>query len=567
MAVDSLRNEQGIKMNSKSIQPLWVLVAGYWLWMIWACSGEWSNNQDYNYGWFVPPLALYFWWKRHERPRAAVTSDECQVTGSPGSQGCWLAWVVVVISLLLILPLEVVRQTPIHWRPVLWSIALIAFINTLAVAWLTGRRGALQAVLFPGAFMLLGVPWPTFVENAISFPLMQMVTQWSVGLIHLLGYPATAAGTTITLPNCTVGVEEACSGLRSLQTALMVGVAAGELTLLRFVPRIILLFVAFAMALAGNQVRVLMLVMAGIGGGNGAVSSAHDAAGYVVLAMLLSGVGIAAWTMGKLGGGVNQERRMQKAQGRNEKVIEDQETKRLRDEEIKRPDAVERYESRKAGRWESGKAGGWVVLGLAGVAMVLAHGWFWWRGSMAPPPLAAMLAPAASGDFQTDTDVPAEILGVLGPDEYRYIRELHNGVPGKVAGYHFYWRPRKGNANQLYHRPDRCMPGAGWRIDGKVENRKIRLGDREFAFNVFPFRGPAGPALMLWGSFLNGEPVEIEFNSDVYLNTANLAQYIRSGTRTYSYEVAALIMPYEGTMPTPEQVEAFANRIFAPTIR
>ncbi|MFM8457715.1 MAG: exosortase/archaeosortase family protein, partial [Chthoniobacterales bacterium] len=267
-------------MSSKGIQPLWVLVAGYWIWMVWACSGEWSNSQDYNYGWFVPPLALYFWWKRHERPQAAVTSDEWQVTSSEveggkvdsgqlavvGGQrdkndkaGNWLAWAVVVASVLLVFPIELVRQTPIHWRPVLWSIGLIAFVNTLAVAWLTGGRASLRTALFPSAFMLLGIPWPTFVENAISFPLMQVVTQWSVGLIHLLGYPATAAGTTITLPNCTVGVEEACSGLRSLQTALMVGAAAGELARLRTGARLALLLVAFVVALAGNQVRVLML--------------------------------------------------------------------------------------------------------------------------------------------------------------------------------------------------------------------------------------------------------------------------------------------------------------------
>ena len=527
--------------------------------MIWACSGEWSNNQDYNYGWFVPPLALYFWWKRREGGSGGVTSDEWRVTSSE-SRWDWLAWAVVLVSLLLIFPLEVVRQTPIHWRPVLWSVGLIAFANTLAVAWLTGGRAALRKLLFPAAFMLLGIPWPTFVENAISFPLMQLVTQWSVGLIHLLGYPATAAGTTITLTNCTVGVEEACSGLRSLQTALMVGAAAGELARLRTGARLALVLVAFVMALAGNQVRVLMLVMAGMAGGNSSVASMHDAAGYVVLAILLCGVGLAAWAMGKVGG----EQR-QKDQKTNRQ--KDEETKRLKDEETKRPEVVGRYESRKVGRWESGKVGGWAVLGVACAAMLLAHGWFWWRGSMATAPKAAMLAPAESGDFQSDEKVPAEILGILGPDEYRYIRELRDGVAGKVAGYHFYWRPRKGNANQLYHRPDRCMPGAGWRIEGEVERQSVRLGDRDFVFNVFPFRGPGGPALMLWGSFLNGEPVEIEFNTDVYLNTANLAQFIRTGTRTYSYEVAALIMPYEGAPPTPAQIEAFANKIFTSTER
>jgi len=191
-------------MSSKNIQPLWVLVAGYWLWMIWACSGEWSNNQDYNYGWFVPPLALYFWWKRKEGGRVGSSQWAGGSEQRKKNQGAadWVAWAVVLVSLLLIFPIELVRQTPIHWRPVLWSIGLIA--------------------------------------------------------------------------------EEACSGLRSLQTALMVGAAAGELARLRTGSRLALLLIAFVLALAGNQVRVLMLVMAGISGGNTAVSQIHDAAGYVV---------------------------------------------------------------------------------------------------------------------------------------------------------------------------------------------------------------------------------------------------------------------------------------------
>ena len=556
-----------MEIGRNGVQSLWLLVAGYWIWMVWACAGEWSNNQDYNYGWFVAPLALYFWWKRGERPQAAVTSDEWRVasgrlggeeTKRPKDQetGRWFAWLVVLLSLLLIWPLEVVRQTPIHWRPILWTIGLIAFGNSLAVAWLAGGRAALRRVAFPAAFMLLAIPWPTFLESAISFPLMQLVTQWSVGILHLLGYPATAAGTTITLPNCTVGVEEACSGLRSLQTALMVGAAAGELARLKTGARLALLLVAFVMALAGNQVRVLMLVMAGINGGNAAVSQVHDTAGYVVLAILLGGVGIAAWAMGKVGLREYESGEVKRWEG--QKGVSSQLAEgREQNEECKGKRVETRTEGAKAG---------WVVLGIAVASIVGAHAWFWWRGSLAPAQVAAMLSPAQSGDFQADENVPAEILGILGPDEYRYIRGVRDGVPGKVAGYHFYWRPRKGNANQLYHRPDRCMPGAGWRIEGEVERQSVRLGDREFVFNVFPFRGPGGPALMLWGSFLNGEPVEIEFNSDVYVNTANLAQFIRTGTRTYSYEVAALIMPYEGARPSPEQIEAFANRVFTTSV-
>ncbi len=513
--------------------PLWLLVAGTWCWLVWACAGEWTSSGDYNYGWFVLPLAIYFLWKRIEQ------GGVIGARRSAGGRYDFVAWAIIVLSLLFIGPLEIVRQTPIYWRPVLWVIGFLAVGNTLAVAWLTGGPQRLKLFLFPSLFMLVGIPWPTFVEGSISFPLMQVVTGWSVGLIHLLGYPATAAGTTISLPNCTVGVEEACSGLRSLQTALMVGLAAGELARLAAWGRTALLGVAFVMAIAGNQVRVLMLAMAGIGGGNAAVERMHDTAGYAVLAVLLGGVGLATWGFGKAGSG---ERRAGN-----------------RDQDF----TVSAFQC--FSFFGSGGRGtlSWVVLGIAVFSFLGAHGWFWVRGSLAVGPAPPLLAPSGTRGFVVDEKVPEAILGVLQPDRYSYIRESVEGTPARAIGYHFYWEPKKGNANQLYHRPDRCMPGAGWRIDGKVTRETIRLGGRDFTFNLFPFRGPSGPALMLWGSFLNGEPVGIEFNTDVYLNTANLWQFIRTGTRTYSYEVAACIMPYKaGQRPTHAEVEAYAGRVF-----
>ena len=512
------------------LHPLWLLVAGYWLWMIWACAGEWTNSEDYNYGWFVPLLALYFLWKRLEgAPRAE--------SAPPGiGAGRAVAWAVIVISLLVILPLEIVRQTPIHWRPNLWAIAFLAVGNTLAAAWLTGGCARFKIFLIPTLFMLVGVPWPTFVESAVAYPLMPVVTRWAVGLLHFLGYPATAAGTTITLPNCTVGVEEACSGLRSLQTALMVGVAAGELTRLGAWGRVALMLVAFVMALAGNQVRVLMLALAGIGGGNRAVENLHDTAGYVVLAILLGGVGLAA-TLGKRWQGLAKE--------------------------LAGKGAPSSASLPASSGYRPSLAAGWLAVAFGGLALLGANGWYWWRASLAAPPSPPILAPVGDAGFVIDENVPPTILGILQPDRYTYIRESVEGTPTRAIGYHFYWEPRRGNANQLYHRPDRCMPGAGWRIEGDVTRETFRLGDRDVTFNVFPFRGPAGPALMLWGSYLNGEPVEIAFTSDVYVNTANLAQFIRTGTRDYSYEVAACIMPYaEGARPGLVEIEAYANLVF-----
>ncbi len=499
------------------MNALWMLVAGYWGWLVWACAGDWRLPGEYFYGWFVPPLALYFLWKR----------GDAFASGGGGIWGNRVAWSVIWICLALVFPLEVVRQTPIYWRPILWVIGFLAVVNTSAVAWLAGGKERMKAFLFPSIFMLVAIPWPTVVEGALSLPLMRWVTEWSAGLVRLLGIPATATGTIITLPNCTIGVEEACSGLRSLQAALLAGLAAGELLRLGVWRRIALLGVAFAMGVAGNQMRVLILVLVGVNGGSGEIEWFHDVAGYLALAVLLAGVGLTAWLLSDGGDRLSRSVRV---------VV-------LR---------------------SGGSAAGWAALIMGAAAFFGAHSWFWWRAGLSAKPRSPLLAVSGNGGVFADDKVPKAILDVLRPDQFTYIRREAAGVPPRVIGYHFYWSPREGNANQLYHRPDRCMPGAGWRINGRVTRETIQIGGRDYDFNVFPFIGPSGPALMLWGAFLNGSPVEIDFNSDVYLNTTNLWRFIWMGTRTHSFEVAALIVPYqEGNRPSFAELQAYAARVFS----
>jgi len=274
--------------------PLWLLAGGYWAWLVVACSKDWTEIADYNHGWFVPFFALYFLWKRVEGSGAEYAGG-----GATGASR-WLAWGVIGGALLFIAPIELARQAPLHWRFYPWVIGLLAVGNTWAVAWITGRRNALGLVMFPALFMMAGIPWPTMLESAVSLPLMGWVTQLSVGLLHLSGYAAVASGNTIILPQCTVGVEEACSGLRSLQAALLVGLAAGELMRFGLWSRIVLLGGSLMMALVANQVRVMFLALVGISGGSRAVQGLHEVAGYAVLGVLLGGVALLSWGMGLL---------------------------------------------------------------------------------------------------------------------------------------------------------------------------------------------------------------------------------------------------------------------------
>src|SRR5690349_12444755 len=63
-------------------------------------SGEWRVNEQYNYGWFVPFLALgLFWWRWEDRPKAEADGHSFV--------GISVAIGLAIIGLFLILPIRV----------------------------------------------------------------------------------------------------------------------------------------------------------------------------------------------------------------------------------------------------------------------------------------------------------------------------------------------------------------------------------------------------------------------------------------------------------------------------
>src|SRR5882757_3155328 len=64
-------------------------------------SGEWSVNEQYNYGWFVPFFALYLFWLRWEdRPAPQVRNQKLEVRSR------LVAAIVGLATLLLLLPIR-----------------------------------------------------------------------------------------------------------------------------------------------------------------------------------------------------------------------------------------------------------------------------------------------------------------------------------------------------------------------------------------------------------------------------------------------------------------------------
>jgi exosortase/archaeosortase family protein len=128
---------------------------------------------------------------------------------------------------------------------------------------------------------------------------MRIVARVAAETAMLLGTPAQVEGNLIRVTNGLVGVNEACSGIRSLQTALMIGLLFGELKRLSILRRVALVAGAVAIALLANFIRAVFLVQVAATESISEVSRWHDIAGYTIIALVFVGTMCLAYLLGR----------------------------------------------------------------------------------------------------------------------------------------------------------------------------------------------------------------------------------------------------------------------------
>src|SRR5439155_15240163 len=221
-----------------------LLLAALWVGLCRELSGEWSVNEQYNFGWFVPFCALYlFWlrwqdapaaqipnskspaepWERRDRRQTREGSGERARAASEFQIPNPAAVAIGIAALLLLLPVRLFEIANPEWRLLAWGHTAIVVTLTLLLIWCLGGTAWLRHFAFPIAFILVAVPWPTSLETPVIQGLMRVVARVAAETAMLLGTPAQVEGNLIRVSNGLVGVNEACSGIRSLQTSLMIG--------------------------------------------------------------------------------------------------------------------------------------------------------------------------------------------------------------------------------------------------------------------------------------------------------------------------------------------------------
>jgi exosortase len=274
--------ESSSTTSTKGISRAQIAVIGLALFALWfvLCrhlSGEWSVNEQYSYGWFVPFFALFLFWLRWEdRPKG-------------GNRKLGIAFAIAVVALLLLLPIRLFEIANPDWRPLGWVHTAVVVTLTLLVLWAAGGKAWLRHFAFPVAFFFVAVPWISPIEEPIVQGLMRTVAAVATEAIALCGIPAQLEGNLIRVSSGLVGVNEACSGVRSLQTSIMIGLLFGELKRMSIAHRILLVLGALTIAIIANFARAFFLVWIAATQTISAVDRWHDFAGYTIVAVVFCG--------------------------------------------------------------------------------------------------------------------------------------------------------------------------------------------------------------------------------------------------------------------------------------
>ena len=252
----------------------------------------WSYSPQYEYGWLVVPFAMRLFYLRWN------TLSELERTPGIGASGA------TVLFAFLLAPVWFIRQATTHWSVPGYGLTALVVAYTFSMLALMGGWRLSRRMAIPVLFVFCAVKLPLTPEQWMIQSLSRFVAAASAEILHLLGIPALNSGNLVVLSKGVIGISEACSGIHSLQSLLMVALFLGEERRMRIRRRFFMLGLGVALSLAFNVLRILFLSFICLRYGMDNFEHWHDRAGWSIL---LVSLGIMIFVANELGGKVKSD--------------------------------------------------------------------------------------------------------------------------------------------------------------------------------------------------------------------------------------------------------------------
>jgi exosortase len=231
-----------VRLEVVGLLSLVLLAALYWVIagnLVW----QWWDDDNYSHGFIVPLFSGFLVWQRREQLDALVPN------------GRWFGFPVLLLGVGMLILGEVGAELFLARSSLIVILAGLVLLH-LGTAFF-------RLLAFPLAFLVFMVPLPATVFYAVASPLQSLAARNAASVLDLLGVPVLLDGNVIHLSQITLGVTEACSGIRSLISLLALAVAWAALTIPGIWGKSLLVMATVPITVVANAGRVVATGLVG----------------------------------------------------------------------------------------------------------------------------------------------------------------------------------------------------------------------------------------------------------------------------------------------------------------
>jgi exosortase len=269
-------------MKPGSLHSKWPIIAGWtglliaWVSLFSRTSLWWNEASYYTHGWCVSFLTLVLLARRRM---------DWPLKENPSGTS-WL--MPLALAILLLLPARLFGEPDPFWRIPLWlemiSLSLLSFCFVSA----TRLRIPWQAWALASAYLLTCLPWPATLESTVVHSLTSLVTSFTAEALLWFGHPAEALGNAILVDQQKVSIDQACSGIRSLQSLFSFALFFSIYFKHDWIRTLMNFSAAMVFALFFNSLRALTLSLVFLEYGQDVQENWHDVIGntFIICSMI-----------------------------------------------------------------------------------------------------------------------------------------------------------------------------------------------------------------------------------------------------------------------------------------
>lgn len=229
---------------------------------------QWDHDPDMGHGFFVPLIAGFIIWQRREELAA--------VKPVPSMWG---------MVLLVLGGLQLMLGT---LGAELFTARLSFVITVIGAVWFLGGTVLLKKLAFPLFLLFFMIPIPAIIYSSLTLKLQIFASQLADGALTVLSVPVYREGNILYLPNQTLSVVEACSGIRSLLSLTFLSLVYGYFFEKKTWMRVVLFFSTIPIAIVANGSRVTITGIITQVNPKLAEGFFHEAEGWVIFMVALA---------------------------------------------------------------------------------------------------------------------------------------------------------------------------------------------------------------------------------------------------------------------------------------